>query len=190
MKTYFQLKNKKFGFFFVSLRSSRMLLFPRTSSVIYILPFQVKPCSVQDFFSIASTNTFYLVKKIFFVFLSLCIGQEFAIIKKSYCQSPVDIKNIISLGEAYFTHFMSGTQRIQIAREWSVTLTDVVLMFHFPEYTGFRVEIFARMYFQDQPIFDSRLPNCFCRGQCQIFNSRFNYLQRVLTNFFQVLVIQ
>lgn len=31
---------------------------------------------------------------------------------------------------------MSGTQRIQIAREWSVTLTDAVLMFHFPEYTG------------------------------------------------------
>lgn len=140
MKKYFQLKNKKFGFFSVALRSSRMLLFPRTSSVIYILPFQVKPCSVQDFSSIASANTFYLVKKVFFVFLSLCIGQEFAIIKKSYCQSPVDIKNIISLGEAYFTHFMSGTQRIQIAREWSVTLTDVVLMFHFPEYTGFRVE--------------------------------------------------
>lgn len=35
---------------------------------------------------------------------------------------------------------MSGTQRIQIAREWSVTLTDAVFIFHFPEYTGFRVE--------------------------------------------------
>ena len=35
---------------------------------------------------------------------------------------------------------MSGTHRIQIAREWSVTLTDAVLMFHLPEYTGFRVE--------------------------------------------------
>lgn len=122
MKTYFQLKNKKFGFFSFLFGLQECYLF----------------CA--GFFSITSTNTFYLVKKVFFVSLSLCIGQEFAIIKKSYCQSPVDIKNIISLGEAYFSHFMSGTQRIQIAREWSVTLTNAVLIFHFPEYTGFRVE--------------------------------------------------
>ena len=82
----------------------------------------------------------FISLKKYFLFPSRYVLVRNLLIKKSYCQSPVDIKNIISLGEAYFTHFMSGTQRIQIAREWSVTLTNAVLIFHFPEYTGFRVE--------------------------------------------------